>query len=209
VPEKRPLTIPEIMARRRNARQSTGPRSKEGRYRVSLNRRHMKLRPLAIRNLKRLDADPGDVQRVWRDVMTVFKFMGRHMEPYFNAIAWDLWLKQYCLLRSYPRYQLDGIDARLERNLGDLLCVYKLTNRKWKHLLRREFGAFAEGQARHWRMAIELRLGSNQRLASAGRFPPESESVLADAVGDLADLFADFGESLMAEHEAWDQSESA
>jgi hypothetical protein len=62
VPEKRPLTIYEILARRRNARHSSGPRRKAGRYPVSPNRRHLELVPTAARNLKLLEADPRDFQ---------------------------------------------------------------------------------------------------------------------------------------------------
>ena len=103
MPEKRPLTVLQILARRRNARLSTGPKTREGRRRTSLNRRRMELGDQARRQLEQLRADPRQFQRVWRDLVSVFWFMGRPMEPALAAVAWDLWLKQFCLRRGDAR----------------------------------------------------------------------------------------------------------
>lgn len=191
MPDRRPLTIPQILARRRNSRFSTGPRTEEGRRRVSLNRRRLELPQRALRNLERLRADPRSFQRVWRDVLATFAFMGPEMEPRLNALAWDFWLKQHCALRGYPVDDLHGIEARLEKNLRSLLHVYSMTNRKWMYYLRRDFGPLVQ-EARQFRMAVELRLGSTQELAREGKLPQESETALLDAVLELSDVLIDF-----------------
>jgi len=188
---KRPLTVPQILARRRNARRSTGPRTEEGRRRAKLNYRSLELPEAARRRLERLHADPRDFQRVWRDVLAVFAFMGPEMEPCLSAVAWDFWLKQHCALHAFQHMDLLAIEARLDKSLMALLHVYKLSNRKWRFCLRREFGPFLEGGPGLFRKAVELRLESNQRLASQGKFPQQYQSVLEAAVAEVADVLID------------------
>jgi hypothetical protein len=185
----------QIVARRRNARRfATGPRTKEGRHRVSLNRRQLELPKAVLRNFERLRGDPRDFQRVWRDVLAIFSFMGPQMEPRLGAVAWDLWLKQHCLRCGEAAAVLEGIDARLEKNLVDLVRAYQVTNRKWKCCLAREFGPFFPGKLQHFRMAVELRLRSTQQLVREGKLPPDSESALVAAVREASEILLEAGE---------------
>jgi len=187
VPAKRPLTVLQILARRRNARLSTGPRTTEGRQRVRLNRRRLELPPRALRQLERLGADQAEFQRVWRDLLAIFRFMGTQMEPSLGVVAWDVWLKQFCLRQRAPGAVLRGIDARLEKNLSGLIKAYQLTTRRWKYRLRWEFGPFIEGDARRFRMALEVRLPSNQELARQGKF---QSTELEDEALEVAEILA-------------------
>jgi hypothetical protein len=175
--------MPEILARRRNARLSTGPRTKAGRRRASLNRRQLELPPFAVENLKHLQADPRDFQRVWRDVVAILGFMGPQMEVCLSAVAWGFWLRQHCARQGYSGADLVSIDDRLDSDLVRMVKAYRTLNRQWRNNLRREFGPFLEGDIRRFRMALELRLRSNQQLANQGQL---RTTALEEAVAELA-----------------------
>jgi hypothetical protein len=185
------LTVTELRARRRNARSSTGPRTKEGRRRVSLNHRPMPLPRRGFDMMKRLKGSPEELFRLWRDVLCVFHFMGPEMEPYLHPLAWDWWMKQHIASRGAPQHTLRLIDGRIEHFLDRLLKAYGMINREWRCRLEREIGSWGELGMWHLRLAVETRLPDYQFLDASGTLPPIS--LLQAELSQLDELLAEMG----------------
>ncbi|HEV2175764.1 MAG TPA: hypothetical protein VGW33_00945 [Terriglobia bacterium] len=191
MPAYRPLTPAQFRAQRRNARRSTGPRTIEGRRRSTLNYRQLRLPREAIELLQRVKGDPRDFLRLWRDVLAVFWFMGREMEPYLSVLAWDWWLKQHLARRGEPEHALRAIDARLEEALVELVAAYRWINREWRYRFMQEIGSTGELDIGHLRLAVETRLRAYQDLAEEGKLPQLSPMELA--VSQMAEMMAELG----------------
>jgi hypothetical protein len=61
--------------------------------RVSLDRRRLVLPSRVVRDLEWLGAEARDSQRVWRDSLSIFAFMGPQTEPALGEAARCLWLE--------------------------------------------------------------------------------------------------------------------
>jgi hypothetical protein len=192
--EPRRLTVPELRARRRNARLSTGPRTREGRRRVSLNHRRLPLPRRGFGMLERLKGRPEELFRLWRDVLCIFHFMGPEMEPFLHPLAWDWWMKQHLAGRGAPQGTLRLIDGRIEHFLDRLLKAYRMINREWRYRLERELGSSGKLGMWHLRLAVETRLPDYQFLDANGTLPPVS--LLQAELGELDEFLAEIGDDL-------------
>jgi len=171
VQSKRPLSACELRARRRNARRSTGPRTKEGRRRSSLNWRRPVIPRGTYETLAKLQATPEGFIRTWRDLHSIFWFLGPEFDPYIDFVAWDWWLKEYHADRSAPERTLRLIDTRIENALGYLIDSCGMINRKWRVQFGREIGSTGEAGLWELRLAIEARLPAYRRLSAEGKLP--------------------------------------
>ena len=176
---RRPLSTSEIRARRRNARLSRGPRTKEGRRRSRLNFRCPEIPAAAYPLLESLHETPEGYTRTWRDLLSIFWFLGPQIEPYINILAWDLWLKERYARRSAPLHTLQVIEARIEEWLGHAVNACGRIHRKDRAQLQREIGSNGDLGMRELRLAIEARLPGYRRLASEGKLPAISPSEAA------------------------------
>ena len=67
------LSAARLAANRRNARKSTGPKTKAGKRRVALNARRLDFAPPEIeQQLRARGEDPRDFRRLHRDVADLF-----------------------------------------------------------------------------------------------------------------------------------------
>jgi hypothetical protein len=142
--------------------------------------------------------DLGEYQRIWRDLLAIFEFMGPEMEPYVAVIAADWWLKAHYAHRDRTPEALRGreerliriIDARLETELQELVAAYRVFSRQWRSHLQRELGSSGRVGLWHLRMAVETRLGPFQALAAQGKLAQISpvELELCQAVEELKGL---------------------
>ncbi len=95
---KRQLAPWEIVARRRNALRSTGPRTPEGKRRSALN--SLKWQVCTKRRQRRLVAqgeDPREFRRLHRDLIALFGSADPRLGPLVAMVADEFWRKARAL----------------------------------------------------------------------------------------------------------------
>jgi hypothetical protein len=154
-----------------------------------------------LKRLKLLQAGPEGYTRVWRDLLSIFRFLGPEMEPHIDYLAWDWWLKEYHALRSAPVEVLRTIDNRIENSLGWLTKSYGLIDPSWRRCFRREIGSTGELGMWHLRLAVETRLPSYRDLAAEGKLLESNplELAIQDLEASLQELDMQFERNLAAE----------
>jgi len=198
MPLKNPPTPRRLRAQHANASRSTGPKTREGRRRAALNRREFVFSEGGREIMDHHQGDLREYQRIWRDLLAIFDFMGPQMEPYLAVIAADWWLKAHYAHRDRTPEALRGreerllriIDARLETELRELVAAYRVFSRQWRSHLQRELGSSGRVGLWHLRLAVETRLGPLQTLAAEGKLPQISpvEQELCQTVEELKAL---------------------
>jgi hypothetical protein len=140
--------------------------------------------------LESLHETPEGYFRTWRDLLSVFWFLGPQFEPYIDCLAWDWWLKEHYALRSAPQHVLRLIDARIEKILECVVNSCQRIDRKWRAQFEREIGSTGETGMRELRLTIETRLPVYRRLAREGKLPgiTPSEAALYEFQQALREL---------------------
>lgn len=119
--------------------------------------------------LDSLHETPQGYIRTWRDLLTIFWFLGPQFEPFLSYLAWDWWLKARYAERSAPDRVFYLLDARIEDSLHYMVDACGRINRKWKARFQREIGVTGDRGMRELRLAIETRLPAYRRLAAKGK----------------------------------------
>ncbi len=158
----KPPSPAQMRAQRANAQLSTGPRTRQGRRRSSLNRLGAKTSGRGFASLN----FPGqrDFLHVWRDLLALFWFIkpewwreDPRLEFYLRATAWA-WTQKLPAVRSGAR----GADMNesIQSGLSCFIFEFRVCNQKCHYWLQKEFGVDGRTDIVQLREAIEARLSS-------------------------------------------------
>ena len=144
--------------------------------------------------LAKLQETPEGFIRTWRDLLSIFWFLGPQFEPYVSCLAWDWWLKALYIRRSAPLRKIHLLDARIEEWLGYTVTDAKNTHRKYRAWLEREIGSTGDLGMRELPLAIEARLPAFRHLDADGKLPEisPSEAAVYEFLNTLRELEAAF-----------------
>jgi hypothetical protein len=167
-----------LRAQRANAQLSTGPRTREGRRRSSLNR--LGFKASGWRAFGGFEfRGQRDFLRVWRDLLALFWFIKPEwwreqpkLEYSFRSAAWD-WSRKLPLARSGS--PCGSINESIQSSLSQFIFEFRLCNQKCHCWLGKEFGADGRTDIVKLREAIEARLPSFH----------EAEKIAKKALGSL------------------------
>lgn len=162
----RPLKSWEIAARRRNAQESTGPRSREGKRRAALN--SMKWRVCTKDEEERLVArgeDPREFRRLHRDLIGLLKPFDAGLDRLVGRLTGEFWEKRR-LLAAAPHAKdrerwLPEINSKIELTLAHLVAELVVRTPSWYRSLTSTLGGLVSSPA-------DLRQGIEGRLQSFG-----------------------------------------
>ncbi len=127
-----------ISANRQNARKSTGPRTRAGKYRSALNLRSRSFVSEALeRELRSRGEDPREFCRLQRDLAAIFHPHGPTDSAAVTMLATAWWLKgrrirQWVGSGAAPCSELD---ARIEALLILVVSELRATHQPWKRRL--------------------------------------------------------------------------
>ncbi len=114
--------------------------------------------------------------------------MGPELETGLGVLAWIWWLKLRFAERGEPDFVLRKMNVRLEKHLGQLLALYRMKNRKWRYMLRCEFGPALESTVEWFRMAVESRLSCYQSSFRSVSEESQLDEILNECMREMQEL---------------------
>ncbi|MGO9271496.1 MAG: hypothetical protein ACLQOO_14755 [Terriglobia bacterium] len=191
---KPPLSPARLAANRRNARKSTGPKTKAGKRRAALNGRRLDVAFPEIEIERRLQArgeDPRDFRCLHRDVAALFQPQDVTGEAAAQLLAMTWWEKAR-RIRNWvgggpaPTNDLDG---KIEKLLVYLVSVQRQRHERWRTRLVEVLGP-GPGSPADVRRKIERRLFAFGATKAARTYPRPAklDDMLEEfqaAIGDI------------------------
>ena len=204
-PSSRALSPARLAANRRNARKSTGPKTKAGKRRVALNALRLGLVPPEIgQQLRESGEDPRDFRRLHRDVAALFPPPDGTGEVAVQLLAM-IWWKKAQRIRNWvgagpaPTRELD---EKIEELLVCLVSVQRQRHGRWRVRLEEVLGPGLGGPG-DARRKIERRLfafGATKATRSYPR-PMKLDGVLDELQATVGDILAGAGQNAAASPE--------
>jgi len=193
----------KLRAQRANARLSTGPRTKAGKFRSALNGQIRRLLPEAMEHeLRARGEDPRDFCRLHRDLIAIFR--PRHPEIAMGVMMLaSAWWQKARRIRQWVGSgppQSAELDARIEALLRLIVSEMQGHNRHWKTALAAVVGPEI-GHPAEVRRQIEERLtlfgakrGALRRQPAADRDQDWDDERIRKRIEDLiAEFVAEAG----------------
>ncbi len=195
-----PLSPARLAANRRNAKKSTGPKTKAGKRRAALNA--FRLAPPEIeRQLQARGEDPRDFRRLHRDVAALFQPHDVAGEAAVQLMAMTWWEKarriRNCVTASSAL--TDDLDEKIEELLTFVVYVQRRLHQPWQTRLMEVLGPEL-GKPADVRRKIERRLFTFGATKAARTYPrmPKADSLLEEFQAAFGDISAGKGERVQA-----------
>ena len=154
------LSAARLAANRRNARKSTGPRTRAGKRRAALNSRRHNLCPPDLEHyLKARGEDPREFRRLYRDLVAIFQpheAAGVRAVELLALTWWEKARRMRNWIGTGPG-RCDDLDERVENLLRFLVYVQKQRHEHWQERLIQALGGPLKSPA-DLRHRIERRL---------------------------------------------------
>jgi len=158
LPKSSNLSAARLAANRRNARKSTGPRTKAGKRRAALNASRL-ASPEIERQLQARGEDPHDFRRLHRDVAALLQPHDVATEAAVQLLAVTWWEKarrvRNCVTASSAL--TDDLDEKIEELLTFVVYVQRQLHQPWQARLMEVLGPEL-GKPADVRRRIERRL---------------------------------------------------
>ncbi len=186
------MTPARLAANRRNALKSTGPRTRAGKHRASLNGRTQGLCPQQLeRELRARGEDLGEFRRLHRDLIAIFRPQDVAAIGVVEGLARTWWEKARRIrhwVAAGPPLTKD-LDTRLEELLLFLVHVLRQRHEWWRHRLISVLGQSLQSPE-DVRRQIESRLfifGARRGKRKYPREAPREEQLkeFAEALGRI------------------------
>jgi len=208
---RRALSPARVAANRRNARKSTGPKTKAGKRRAALNGRRLDAAfPDIERKLQARGEDPRDFRRLHRDVAALFPPHEPAAEAAVQLLAMTWWEKARRIRNgvgggSAPTNDLDG---KIEELLVFLVSVQRRRHEPWRTRLVEVLGTgsgpgWGPGSPAEVRRKIERRLFAfgATKAARTYRRPTTEGGPLEEFQSQFGDLLAEMDQKIAASPE--------
>jgi hypothetical protein len=206
------ISAAKLRAQRGNAKRSTGPRTKAGKFRSALNGQIRRLLPEAMeRELRARGEDPREFCRLHRDLIAIFR--PRHAEIAMGVMMLaSAWWQKARRIRQWVGSgppQSAELDARIEALLRLIVSEMQGHNRHWKTALTAVVGTTI-GAPAEVRRQIEERLtlfgakgGALMRQRAAGHDEDWDDERIRKRIEDLiAEIVAEAGKPAGSRHSA-------
>ena len=148
-PLSRALSPARLAANRRNAKKSTGPKTKAGKRRVALNGRRL-ASPEIERQLRARGEDPRDFRRLHRDVAALFQPQDVPGDAAVQLLALTWWEKARRIRNCVTAKAAltDDLDEKIEELLTFVVYVQRELRQRWARwpagFFERTFGCLAD-----------------------------------------------------------------
>ena len=205
---KHALSPARLAANRRNARKSTGPKTKAGKRRAALNGR--RLAPAEIeRQLEARGEDPRDFRRLHRDVAALFPPHDLATEAAVQLLAMTWWEKARRIrnwVAAGPARTGD-LDGKIEELLVFLVSSQRQRHEPWRtrlvEVLGTGSGGWGPGSPAEVRRKIERRLFAfgATKAARTYRRPRTQGGPLEEFHAQFGDLLAEMDQKIAASPE--------
>jgi hypothetical protein len=191
---KPPLSPARLAANRRNAKKSTGPKTKAGKRRVALNPRRLGLAPPEFeRQLQARGEDPRDFRRLHRDLAALLQPHDMAAEAAVQLLAMTWWEKARRIrnwVAAGPA-RTDDLDEKIEDLLRFLVYVQRQRHERWQAHLVEVLGSRL-GKPADVRHKIERRLfafGATKATRTYPR-PLKVDGLLEEFQATFGDILA-------------------